>query len=227
MRFVHNLEISRTFLRTFLTLKGNFEIGSAIQIHDFELSNMFLKSNANWYNEIFLYFYRTWLIFNKNFLVTLPLATKHVLIQGLKSGAVVHPDGHEKIWDSQHRYSDRTPIGAIFKLTTTKSDFECIGNAIGSYGLLAPKYENYCCVHKNYLTEAKSELLWNTVGTEFEVDDEVVSLYNIMRKEGDAQGVLGGNFIALAGHGEKIRASRPDFFGTFVQNLPKLEVEKI
>ena len=160
-------------------------------------------------------------------MVTLLPATKHVLIQGLKSGTVVHPDGHEKIWDSQHRYSDKTPIGGIFKLTTTKRDFECIGNAIGSYGLLAPKYENYCCVHKNYLTEAKSELLWNTVDTEFEVDDEIVSLYNIARKEGDAQGVLGGNFIAVAGHGRKITASRPQFFGTFQQNLPKLEVANL
>lgn len=160
-------------------------------------------------------------------LVTLLFATKHVLIQGLKSGVVVHPDGHEKIWDSQRRYSDKTPIGAIFKLTTTKSDFECIGNAIGSFGLLAPKYENYCCVHKNYLTEAKSELLWNTVDTEFEEENEVVSLYNILRKEGDAQGVLGGNFIAKAGHGRKIIASRSEYFGTYEQNLPKLEVANL
>ena len=49
-------------------------------------------------------------------------ATKNVFVQGLKEGALIHPDGADKIWNSGDTFKKswwgrepEVPIGAIFR----------------------------------------------------------------------------------------------------------------
>ena len=78
-----------------------------------------------------------------------------------------------------------------------------------------PNFENYCCVHQDYIIKAETELLWNTVKTEFEESNNVLSVLSIVRQKGDSSGVIAGNFRATASHGRALTHQDADYFGGF------------
>ena len=70
-------------------------------------------------------------------------------------------------------------------------------------------------MHQDYIIKAETELLWNTVKTEFEESNNVLSVLSIVRQKGDSSGVIAGNFRATASHGRALTHQDADYFGGF------------
>ena len=111
-------------------------------------------------------------------------------------------------------YSWKTE-GLIFRLTTSKEDYRCLGDVLGATETTPPKLEDYCCVHQDYLRSAETEQLWNTIKTEFEEQNHVMSILSIVRPKDDSSGVIAGNFRAINSHGKASVHQDADYFGGF------------
>ena len=125
---------------------------------------------------------------------------KAVLVSQRKSGALIHPTSFTLVWTDggSGAHSDV----AVYHMNAPLG-YTCLGGvAVNSY-TATPDSSKYCCVRNKYVVGADTMLTWYDRGSGAASD---VSWWTVMRTQGEAYGILAGNFIAVSGYSKPSRA---------------------
>jgi len=120
--------------------------------------------------------------------------TKALLIKGLTSGTVIHPNSFSLVWNdggSGAKYSV-----SVYRMHAP-SGYVCLGDVVVPNFHQKPNKNNYCCVKREYAVQADSYQVYNDAETGADRDG---SFWTIVRRAGDSKGIVAGNFIGVNGY---------------------------